>query len=138
MLEEFLHPSVMSLEQVIMLFCEPEKDDYVPKATAAIRKNEMICTPQPSDYEQEKFKTLSKLNEFLTCLLTVKEENQINSRSARHSLSRYSYIVNNGRMKTPKSLLLPGVIKTLANKGAYVKYVGGRAGEFYKFFKNIL
>ena len=40
-------------------------------------------------------------------------------------------------MKTPKSLLLPGVIKTLANKGAYIKYVGGGTGGFYKFFKKI-
>ena len=31
----FLHPTVMSVEQVIMLVCEPEKDDYVAKAAAA-------------------------------------------------------------------------------------------------------
>ena len=90
MLEKFLHPSVMSVEQVITLFCEPEKDDYVPKATPAIRKNEMTWPPQPSDYEQEKFKIPSKLNKLSTRLLTIKEENEISSRSARlrHSLSQ--------------------------------------------------
>ena len=30
------YPSFMSVEQVIMLFCEPEKDDYI--TAAAIRK----------------------------------------------------------------------------------------------------
>ena len=54
----------MSVEQVITLFCEPEKADYVPKAIAAIRKNEMTWPPQPSGYGQEKFKIPSKLNEF--------------------------------------------------------------------------
>ena len=35
----FLPPTLMSVEQVIMLFCQPEKDDYVAKtAAAAIRK----------------------------------------------------------------------------------------------------
>ena len=28
----------MSVEQVIMLFCQPEKDDYEAKTAAAIRK----------------------------------------------------------------------------------------------------
>ena len=35
----FLPPTLMSVEQVIMLFCQPEKDDYVVKtAAAAIKK----------------------------------------------------------------------------------------------------
>ena len=81
----FVHPSVMSFEQVIILFCEPEKDGYVAKAAAAIRKeakclkDEMAWRPQPSDLEAEKFKIQSKLNEFLIYLLT---ENEISSRGA--------------------------------------------------------
>ena len=76
----FLHPSVMSGEQVIIQFYEPKKDDYVAKAAAAIRKevkcskDEMPWLPQPSDFDPEIFKMPSKLNEFLTCLLTIKEE----------------------------------------------------------------
>ena len=70
-----------------MLFCEPEKDDHVGKAAAAIRKvfqclkDEMPWPPHLSDIESEKFKFLSKVNDFLTCLLVVKGENQIRSRS---------------------------------------------------------
>ena len=66
----------MSVEQAIMQFCEPEKDDYVAKAAAVIRKkclkDKMPWPTQPRDLEPEQFKILSKLNEFLTCLLTFK------------------------------------------------------------------
>ena len=70
-----------------MLFCKPEKDDYVAKAAAAIRKvfqclkDEMPWPPQPSDLKSEKIKIPSKVNDFLTCLLIVKGENQIKNRS---------------------------------------------------------
>ena len=93
-----------------MLFCGLEKDDYVAKTAAAIRKegkclkDGMPRPHQPSDLEPEKFKTPCKLNEFLTYLLTVKGENEISSRSAATFSSR--------RVETPKSLLLPSVIKT--------------------------
>ena len=120
----FLHPTVMSVEQVIMLFCEPEKDGYVAKAAAAIRKvvqclkDEMSWPPQPIDLESEKLKIPSKVNEFLTCLPIVKGENEIRSRSTRlqHSLPQdIVHIITSGRVKTPKSLLLPNFIKTLTN-----------------------
>ena len=67
-----MHPTVMSVKQLHMLFCQPEKDDYVTKAAAAIRKvfqclkDEMPWPPQQSDLESEKFKIPSKVNEFLT------------------------------------------------------------------------
>ena len=114
----------MSVEQVIMLFCEMEKDDYVSKEPGTIRevvkclKDKMPWSPQPSDLEPEKCKTPYKLNEFLTCLVTVQKENEIRSRSAtlRYSLAQdIVYIVTSGRGKTPKSLLLQSVIKTLMN-----------------------
>ena len=110
----------MSVEQVIKLVCEPEKDDYVAKTAAAIRKVVQCLKdawpPQPSDLESEKFKISSKANEFLTCLLIVKGENQTSSRSARlrHSLAQdIVYIVTSGRVKMPKCLLLPSAIKKL-------------------------
>ena len=74
--------------------------------------------PQPSDLQSEKFKISSKVNEFLTCLLIVKGENETSSRSARlrHSLAQdIVYIVTSGRVKTPKLLLLPSAIKILTN-----------------------
>ena len=53
-------------------------------------KDEMHWPPQPSDLEPEKFN--------------------------RHSVAQdIVYIATNGRVKTPKSLLLPGVIKMLTN-----------------------
>ena len=85
----FLHPSVISVEEVILLFREPEKGEYVAKEAAAIRKedkclkDEMSWSPQPSNLEPEKFKIPSRLNEFSTCLLTVKGENEISSRSGK-------------------------------------------------------
>ena len=51
----------MSVEKVIMLFCEPKKDDYVAKAAAAIRKvlqclkNEMPWPPHSSDPVQSEW-----------------------------------------------------------------------------------
>ena len=60
----------MSVEPVIILFCEPKKDGYTAKAAAAISKevkclkDEVSWSLQPSDLKQEKFKIPSKLNEF--------------------------------------------------------------------------
>ena len=105
-----------------MLVCEPEKDDYVAKAAAAIRKVVQCLKdawpPQPSGLESEKFKIPSKANKFLTCLLIVKGENETSSRSARlrHSLAQdIVYIVTSGTVKRPKCLLLPSVIKIVTN-----------------------
>ena len=56
----FLHTFVMSVEQVIILFFEPGKDDYAAKSAAAIRKEGKCLKdhspwpPQPSDLKQEK------------------------------------------------------------------------------------
>ena len=78
----------------------------------------MLWPPQPSDPEPKKFKVLSNLNGFLTCLLAVKGKNEISSRRTRlqHSLAQdIVYIVTGRRVKFPKSLLLPCVIKTLTN-----------------------
>ena len=112
----------MSVEKVIMLVCEPEKDDYVAKAAAAIRKVVQCLKdawpPQPSGLESEKFKIPSKADKFLTCLLIVKGENETSSRSARlrHSLAQdIVYIVTSGRVKRPKRLLLPSFIKIVTN-----------------------
>ena len=53
----------MSVEKVIMLFCEPKKDDYVAKAAAAVRKvfqclkNEVPWPPHSSDLESENLRS---------------------------------------------------------------------------------
>ena len=64
-------------------------------------------------------KCQKKLGEFLTTLITGKDdEDGISSRHARlrHSLTQdIVYIVTKGRIKTPKSVLLPNIIKQLMN-----------------------
>ena len=36
-------PTLMSVERVIILFCQPEKDDYVAKAVAAAIRKVFQC-----------------------------------------------------------------------------------------------
>ena len=59
------------------------------------------------------------LGEFLTSLVTGKDcDDQMSSRQARpkHSIAQnIVYIVSNGKAMTPKSLLLPSIIKQLTN-----------------------
>ena len=78
-------------------------------------KDEMPRPPQPNDLNPDNFKMLKKLGEFLTTLITGKDnQDGISSRHARlrHSLAQdIVYIV----IKTPKSILLPSIIKQLTN-----------------------
>ena len=78
-------------------------------------KDQMPWPPQWSDFEPKKFEMPPKLGQFLTCLMTSQEnEEQMNNRSARKRLSLAHDIVCNateGRVNTPKSVLLPTVVK---------------------------
>ena len=82
-------------------------------------KDEMPWPPQPNDLNPDNFKMTKKLGEFLITLITGKDdEDGISSRHARsrHSLAKdIVYIVTKGRIKTPKSVLLPSIIKQLTN-----------------------
>ena len=82
-------------------------------------KDEMAWPPQPNDLNPDNFNMPKKLGEFLTTLITGKDDDDgISSRHARlrHSLAQgIVYIVTDGRIKTPKSVLLPSIIKQLMN-----------------------
>ena len=82
-------------------------------------KDEMPWPPQPNDLNPDNFNMPKKLGEFLTTLITGKDDDDgISSRHARlrHSLAQgIVYIVTDGRIKTPKSVLLPSIIKQLMN-----------------------
>ena len=72
--------------------------------------------PQPEDLYPEKFKIPESLDMFLPVLIGDGK-----SCSNRQSRLKYSfaqdliYLVTNGRVKIPKSILLPTVVKTLTN-----------------------
>ena len=82
-------------------------------------KDEMPWPSQLNDLNPDNFKMPKKLGEFLTTLIASKDdEDGIRSRHARlrHSLAQdIVYIVTKGRIKTPKSVLLPSIIKQLTN-----------------------
>ena len=67
------------------------------------------------------------LGEFLTTLITGKDcDDQMSSRQARmkHSIAQDTvYIVSNGKVKTPKSLLLPSNIKLLTSSTEIINIV---------------
>ena len=122
----FIYSSIMKIEQVIEdLVNEREKIANVAKTAKLIRneikelKDEMPWPPQPSDLNPESFNMPKTLGQFLTNLISGQEtEAQMNSRCARLRLSIAQdivYIVTKGRIKTPKSVLLPSSIKQLTN-----------------------
>ena len=84
----------------------------------------MPWPPQSNDLEPEKFEIPPKLGQFLKCLMTgQKNEEQMNNRSARIRLSLAQDVVYNvteGRVKTPKSVLLPTVVKQLTNNAEII------------------
>ena len=79
-------------------------------------KNEMPWPPQPSDQQPEKFIIPSRLDTFLKVVLTGSvHNNQISGRIAKLKLSFAQdivYAVSEGKIKTPKSILLSSTIKT--------------------------
>ena len=82
---------------------------------------------QPNDLQPENFKMPKMPGEFLTTLITGKDCNdQMSSRQARlkHSVAQdIVYIVSNGKVKTPKILLLPSIIKQLTTNTEIINIV---------------
>ena len=71
---------------------------------------------QPKDLEPNKFVIPEKLKEFLSKMFH--EEGRPNARKSRICYSFAQdivYAVTNGKVKTPKSILLPTMIKSLTN-----------------------
>ena len=103
-----------------------EKCAYTVKTAQAIHneikelKDGIPWPPQPNDLQPENFKMPKMLGEFLTTLITEKDcDDHMSSRQARlkDSIAQdIVYIVSNGKVKMPKNLLLPSIIKQLTNK----------------------
>lgn len=122
----YLYSAEIDAQNLVKQLLEArEKCIYTVKTAQAIHKeikdlkDEMPWPPQPNDLQPENFKTPKMLSEFLTTLITGKDGNdEMSSRQARltHSIAQdIVYIVSNGKVKTPKSLLLPSIIKQLTN-----------------------
>ena len=118
-----LYPQSMAVETAIFELCkENEEEKMISKVASIIQKevkdlkDELPWPHQPTDLEVEKFNIPRYLNEFLTSLVGGKDDVALSSRNAtiKYSMTQdVVYNLNRGRVKTPKSLLLPSVIKTL-------------------------
>ena len=90
-------------------------------------KDAMPWPPRPDDLTPDQFKVPDILNEFLNLVLAgTSDENCISTRLARLKFSFAQdivYAVTGGRVKTPKSILLPSIIKTLTNNTEIVNIV---------------
>ena len=120
-----LYPQSMTVETAILELCkENEEEKMISNVASIIRKEvedlkvELPWPPQPTDLEPEKFNIPQYLNEFLTSLLGGKDDVALSSQNAtiKYSMAQdIIYNLNGRRVKTPKSVLLPSVIKTLTN-----------------------
>ena len=90
-------------------------------------KDELPWPIQTPDLEPEKFNISRYLNEFLTSLLGGKDDVALSSRNAtiKYSMGIQDivYNLNGGRVKTPKSVLLPSIIKTLTNNTEIINLI---------------
>lgn len=120
----FLYSAKIKTENVIeQLLEERSTPTSTSKIAISIHKeiNEMEDTvpwpPQPKDLSPEHFTIPNKLGQFLTVLLSGQDdEGKMSSRIERLRFSLAQdivYIVTNGRVKSPKSVLLSSTIKQL-------------------------
>ena len=99
-----------------------EKCVYTVKTAQAIHNK----IKELKDGMPENFKMPKMLGEFLTTLITGRDcDDQMSSRQARlkHSIAEIVYILPNGKVKTPKSVLLPRIIKQLTNNMEIINIV---------------
>ena len=99
-----------------------QKESIMKTAAKLIRslrlqmKDTLPWLLQPKDLEPNKFVIPEKLKEFLSKMFY--EEGRPNARKSRICYSFAQdivYAVTNGKVKTPKSILLPTMIKSLTN-----------------------
>ena len=130
----YVYSAEIDVEHLVKQLLEArEKCAYTVKTAQAIHneikelKDGMPWPPEPNDLQPENFKMLKMLGEFLATLITRKDCNdQMSSRQARlkHSIAQdIVYIVSNGKVKTPKSLLLPSIIEQLKNNTEIINIV---------------
>ena len=89
-------------------------------------KNVLLWPPQHTDLQPEKFNIPWYLTDFLTSLLGGKNDVAVSSRNAtiKYSMAQdIVYNMNGGKVKTPKSVLLPSVIKTLTNNTEIINII---------------
>ena len=130
----YVYPAEIDVENLVKQLLEArEKCSYTAKTAQVIHneinelKDGMPWTPQPNDFQPENFKMPKMSGEFLTTLITARDsDDQMSSRQARlrHSIAQdIACIVSNGKVKTPKSLLLPSIIKQLTNNTEIINIV---------------
>ena len=128
---KYVDPSSMKIDDFFNIYVElqsklekqtKESINHV-KAAAVLIWSEILklqdtipWPPQPEDLQTNKFKIPETLNELLSSIFNEFENE--NSRKSRiiYSLAQdIIYSVRNGKVKTPKSILLPTMVKTLTN-----------------------
>ena len=130
----YVYPAEIDVENLVKQLLEArEKCSYTVKTAQVIHseikelKDGMPWPPQPNDLQPENFKMPKMSGEFLTTLITARDcDDQISSRQARlkHSIAQdIVCIVSNGKVKMPKSLLLPSIIKQLTNNTEIINIV---------------
>ena len=76
----------------------------------------LLWPSQTKDLEPEKFALPNKLNLIMKLLLNDKDEQSSRTDRLRYSLGQdIIYATTKGRVRTPKSILLPSMVKTLIN-----------------------
>ena len=128
-----LYPQSMTVETAILeLYKENKEENMISKVVSVVRKevkdlkDELPLPPQTTDLEPEKFNIPQYLKEFLTSLLGGKDDVALSSWNAtiRYSMAQdIVYNLNHGRVKTPKSVLLPSVFKTLTNNTEIINII---------------
>lgn len=121
----FLFPRLITTEKIFQeLHTSQEDSQVVMNATNIIRKeitslkHKIPWQPQPVDLEPGKFVIPNHLEKFLLYLFDNKTAEEASNQNSRfqHSMAQdLIYTITAGRVKTPKSLLLQCVIKSLTN-----------------------
>ena len=130
----YVYSAIIDVENLVKQLLEARKKCAYTVKTAQAFHNEikelkdgMPWPPQPNDLQPENFKMPKMLGEFLTVLITGRDcHDQMSIRKARlkHSIAQdIVYIVPNGKVKTPESLLLPSIIKQLTNNTEIINIV---------------
>ena len=121
----FLYPSNITTEIIFKeLYKAQDDDQIIINAAKIIRKeitdmkDEIPWAPEPEDLEPDAFQFPDQLERFLLHLFGNKSPEDARSQNSRyqHSIAQdLIYTVTAGRVRTPKSLLLQCVVKSLTN-----------------------
>ena len=131
----YVYPVSLTMEDIITRFIKLQidynqfKEMYKEEKTISICaqnirneitniENKMLWPPQPKDLSNDAFQIPAMLNLFLNKVFTGRLQDSTSSRVNRIKLSMAQdlvYNVNRGLVKTPKSILLPYLVKSLTN-----------------------